>query len=271
MDHLVLGTIIYGLQVIIFQIIASPILSLFSYKLGLSKNKSWVKGNPDFLRKYPEPMRIHHYVLGALFLVAIGFSFFTANTQIMYGVHLLSVFVFLAQHLGYDMIRFKKIRSEIPASEVRKASIVPRRLSAYLPPWLIVLSSTLFVISILGCFYLFSNPTGVEALSKKAIRLIIAQLIVFGVLVHSLKRKPVTPHLDLALFYRKSEIWMTLFMLFCFILLSLLSFTGYYFGIDFLIQSNRIISYICTLVPMAIFVWFVTNPSMKKIYTEKFQ
>ena len=271
MDHLVLDTIIYGLQVIIFQIVASPIFSLFSYKLALSRNKNWVKDNPDFLRKYPEPMIIHHYVLGALFLIAIGFSFFTANTQIMYGVHLLSCFAFLAPHLGYEMIRFKKFRSEIPAPEIRKASIVPRRLSKYLPLWLIVLSIVLFVISILGCLYLFSNPTGVEALPKKAIKLITVQLICLGALVYCLKRKPVTPHLDLALFYRKSEIWMMVLILFCFILLSLLTFMGYYFGIDFLIQSNRIISYIFTLVPMAIFVWFVTNPSMKKIYTEQFQ
>ncbi len=271
MDHLVLDTIIYGLQVIIFQIIASPILSLFSYKLALSKNKNWVKGNPDFLQKYPAPVRIHHYILGALFLVAIGFSFITANTQIMYGVHLLSVFAFLAPHLGYETIRFKKMRSEIPAPEVRKASIVPRVLSKYLPPWLIVFNSILFIISILGLLYLFSNPTIMETLYKRAIKLMIAQLMCFGVLVHCLKRKPVTPDLDLALFYRRSEIWMTFFILLCFILLSLFTFTGYYFEIDFLIQSNKIISYIFTLVPMAIFVWFVTNPSMKKIYTEKFQ
>lgn len=271
MDYLVLDTIVYGFQVIIFQIIASPTASLFSYKIALSKNKNWVRNNQDFLKKYTEPMIIHHYVLGVLFLIAIGYSFLIASTQIMYWVHWLSIFVILAQQLGYDMVRFKQIRSQIPASEVRKASITPRRWNQYLPSWLIILGSIFFVISILGCLYLFSNPKGVEGLSKMAIWSIIVQFLCFSVLVHTLKRKPVTPHLDLALFYRKSEIWMTSLILFCFILLSLLIFIGHYFGIDFLIQSKKIIRYICTLIPMVIFVWFVTSPSMKKISREKFQ
>jgi hypothetical protein len=262
--------VIYTAQVIVFQLLATPYLSLFTHRQTLGKNEEWVRENSEKLEKFGTPNVIVSKGFGFLFLGVIGYGAIRNDSRWPFEVaHYGSVLVLLIQTLVYDLLRAKRISAIIPLPTKRSAEIMPRRVSDFIPLYLFVPTIAGMLFSLGGWSYLYLRGTLSHG---EFLATIISYFFAFGVLLTvlflCLNRKPIQGDFEAAKLYRKSEILVTFYVFLALVIESNIKLIGHGFHLELLI-NEKVSDYVFTLTPMGIFLWFLFSKNMKKFVKEE--
>lgn len=127
--------VIYALQIVSFFLIAGPAMLRIERRQTLARSPSWIASQPGFLAAHGE-VDLRYLRLATLVLVSLlGAAAATSSRPWMFVVHTpLFLAVFLGFYVYYDRME-KRLRASIPEDPIRKATLSPRRLRAFLPAW----------------------------------------------------------------------------------------------------------------------------------------
>ncbi|MBT4762416.1 MAG: hypothetical protein HOO06_12010 [Bdellovibrionaceae bacterium] len=262
--------LIYLFQVVVFQFIATPKISKLTYKQALAKNKPWVLENPDILKKFKEPKGGVHYVLGVVLLGLLCFAFYADDMILMSWVKYSSMAGLLVQNLGIDLVNYFRIKKLIPMKQIRKANLLPRSVTHYIPKWAIILTTSLYLLLLA---FVYSQYVSVE-MSSKELGYIVAPyfaLVIFiPLLVYTIKRKPLEATAEVAILYRKSEIVILNICIVGALAVSFVRLLSFSFPLEVFKISGDVVSVLYAMVPMIFFAWFCTNKNFKELMNEDF-
>lgn len=129
--------VIYALQIVSFFLIAGPVMVRTERRQTLALNPAWIASRPDFLKSHGEvdlrPFRVATLVLLSLLVAAAA----AASRPWVFVVHTpLFLAVVLGFYVYYDKTE-KRLRATVPEDPIRKATLSPRRLRAFLPGWVL--------------------------------------------------------------------------------------------------------------------------------------
>ena len=68
--------------------------------------------------------------------------------------------------------------------------------------------------------------------------------------------------------YRQSEVFVTFSIYLAFIVNSYIHLVAHLFGINEVLESGVVFDYVFTLIPMAVFGWFILNKNMRSLVYE---
>lgn len=129
--------LIYALQIASFFLIAGPVMARTERRVTLAKNPSWLASERGFLEAHDKVGLLPFRVAAAAQLVLLGAAAVAGSRPWLFAVH---TGVFLAVTLGfyshYDRTE-RRLRAAIPDDPVRKASLTARRLSSFVPVWVL--------------------------------------------------------------------------------------------------------------------------------------
>lgn len=258
-------------EIIVFNMITTPLMSKFAYKQALAKNKEWVKNNAPFLEKFPEPNANLSLALGIALLIVLAGGFYLDKPWIVKMVSVISMWCFLGQALIIDLFRSHQMKKQIPSPTARQASMASRHLSTFIPKSVTAFFTVCYVA--LAALAAYQYATGlIRKIDFLLITTPLVLVVVVGlpVLMWAIKRKPIIASEHVAQLYRKSEVFVTSLVLFTFLCISIgQALVANYPGHVAFKQTAQSLYYMCSILPMGFFIWFCTNKDFKSIIHEQ--
>ncbi len=259
------------LQILVFQFLATPSISKVSYKQALARNKDWVMENPEIMKQFKEPRGLLHYVLGVVLILTLAYAYMFDDRVTMEWVKLASIFGMLIQNLGIDMYQYFKMKKIIPKRKVRKANLIPRKVSDYVPTWAI----TFVIVGYLGIGLLAVTQFFQGQLDQKQLIHISKPLIIFCIIfvplfIYVIKRKPIEAMEKVALLYRNSEVTVIKICILGGLVVLFFRWATESYSFEILSNFKDVVGILYSSIPMFFFIWFCTNKNFKALMNEDF-
>ena len=223
-------------QVFILYIFGMPIACQVLTHLGLKKNPQWIKDHPKFVNyKIMDILtRGFSYILAAGAVLAIvKYVIITPTPEYYMDLATVPLVISGVAFILYLILLQVSIINKIPAPEMTTASLSDRRLSSYVPMWVVYFGFA--CIAVIVGTYGWGFASGIiemELTSRRMIGLGGGMMLWFGLTLYMLRRKYSEFDVIFGPDGRKYEIWGTVGMLYMFVLIGVWRISGDFFGIN---------------------------------------
>jgi hypothetical protein len=126
---------VYSLQIASFFLIAGPVMLETERRQTLNLNASWLSARPELLQAHAHvDLRPFRWATAALLALLVAAAS-TSSRFWMFVVHTVVFFVVCAAFYAYYDRAERRLRAAIPPDPIRRATLAPRRLRAFVPDW----------------------------------------------------------------------------------------------------------------------------------------
>ncbi len=249
---------------ILFIYAAGLTCKLTSYNY-LRKNPEWVTSHPDFKthKIYNRIFLGFSYVLSTATLVAIiYYGFINPAPRLHLQLLAFPVVVSVIGILLYQGVFHLAMKKKLPVPKVRKASLIDRRLSSYIPMWTVYLVYGLLAAVFAIYAWALLSETIVSELAIRRLTGLSGIVILGGfVLLQALRRK----HVDSELFFgsigRNIEVIATIVLLYFSVFLGVALILADFFSIFLFADASFFI--VMSLVIQGFYIITALNPRIK--------
>lgn len=209
----------------------SELLTVQCYK----RNPVWMTDHPEFQTHeiIGRFMLWTSYILSGVTLAAIiNFTWITPTPDYYVSLLFVPQYIWLMVLFGYIVATYKWVMKKIPLS-IRKASLTPRRLSSYLPVWIVYSGYGLNAL-IMG-IYAWALMSGVidnEILIRRLIGISGGMVIITFMLLVSLRRKQSNSDVYFGSSGRKVEVQLNVAILYLFVFVGVYRILGDFFEVS---------------------------------------
>lgn len=238
--------------------------------MGMGKNPDWVAAHPEFTapRICNMAMQGFSYLLAAATLLAlIKFTVITPTPAFYIALLVGPTGIWTLAFMIYTGFFHYGIVKKIPAPDVVKASLVDRRLSAYVPIWMVYLCyGILAAIIIFYGWALISGTLAAELAIRRLVGLSVVIVIGTVILLIILRRKSSELELIVGSSGRKIEVIFSIAVLYLGVVVGIYRILGDYFNIFLFTDAGFFI--VINVFIQGAFLAYGLNPKVRSMLRE---
>lgn len=266
-----------SIYVVIFAITQIPVMFILMSRRTIElltiqcykRNPNWLATHQDF-QVYETLGRLTRWISYLLAVGTLAFIIYFVHISPTPGYYVPLLFypqwMWLVLLLTYMVVIYKGVMKKIPMQS-RKASLIPRRLSSYVPPWIVYLGFGLNAL-VLGIYIwaLILGAIGHEVAIRRLIGIGVFVVGISVLLLVALRRKRSNAEVIFGPSGRKVEVWFHVAVIY------LMPFVGFYrilcdfFGV--LLFSHVASIVIISLLTQATFILFSFHPKTRAVARE---
>jgi hypothetical protein len=251
---------------IVFVLATRTYCGLICYRL-VQKNRQWIREHLEFTgyKTFTRTITYISYLIALLSLLATIELALNGGSPIEYiNVLVIPLVLWTIAGVFYQLVFQYRILPLIPPPNVRKASMIDRKLSAYVPLWIVYLGFALiFSIVVIYSFSLLGIAISAETAVRRIFGLSVGVIITFFVLRDRLRRKDSEMEEIVGSHGRRLEIIGAVAILYGFVFVGVFRVFGDFFKIYLFSDARFFI-----VIVFSIQVWFVVmriHPKVKKM------
>ena len=250
-----------------------PIIFIFTSHTGLrlahyycqKRNPDWVAAHPEFKRHsiINTTARGMAWLIAAVSVVAIIKYVFIMPTSTYYALLLIApLTIWVSCYLVYISIFYLTVTRKIPAPKRRQASLADRRLSAFVPLWIVYLCyAMLALILASNAWALLSEAHDTVLSVKRLLAFTVAIILGSGVLIVSLQRKNSEMEHVLGAGGRRLEVIASIVVLYLIVLVGGYFLLHDFFNISYFSDASLLV--VISLLIQAYFLAYCLHPRVR--------
>lgn len=258
---------------IVLAVTQIPIIFIFTSRKGVRlASDACLRKNPDWLASHPQ-FKLHNKIsavaLGYTYLVAVGsvlailnYAFLTPKADYLALLLVIPLTLWMVGYLVYFVFFQVAVIQRIPAPKIRKASLVDRRLTAFLPSWAVYLCyGFLSLIVMIYCWALLGETLDGELAITRIIGFSAVIALGSSVLLVALRRKYSDMEYVIGANGRKIEVLASMSVLYLVLCVGVYLLIEDFFALSFFTAAGFLV--LVSLLVQLYFLAFFLRPTFK--------
>lgn len=250
---------------------AVPRMITSEYNIDLKKNPAWIKNNPEFLKRFPNPNLLIKisYLFGGLLILYLLYVAVSEHTPMaltkVFGLTATVLCLYMSVFVIFEL----RFSNAIPSPDSRVAELIPRGLQDYVPISSIYVAY-IILFSILGIFIYgyMSSSLPAEVATEHIIPLASVLLILSAVHILSFK-SPARKDNLMGETVRKYASYIYIFGLYFIVLGHIYVIAIYFFHIQNINLDKNWLTFFVSIFAQIIVVFIFNIKEMKRLVNEK--
>jgi hypothetical protein len=229
-------------QIISLQIIGLPVSCQIMTNLGLRKNPEWIDTHPEF----KSAQLLNNIIKWFMYLVAaasaaaiVYFVVLVPSPEYYLQLSMIPIVISSVGLIVFVGLLQQFVINKIPAPDKVSASLSDRRLSAFVPMWIVYAGSVIlgFFLCVYGYSYVMEiiDP---EIAMRRVLGLGGLIILLVGIFIYTLKRKHSEMEVIMGPIGRKMEVWGNVVVLYLGVFVGIWRIFDDFYGINLISDAT---------------------------------